>query len=296
VGKRGIVTGVVALSLVAGFGFWLSNRWERVPLPRFGPDCTVEASGQVTLDYEQMANAATVAAVGVRLEMPDQAVVVALAAAFQESKLRNLPHLGAGNDHDSVGLFQQRPSQGWGDAEDIAEPRYAAERFYLALRAVDGWQEMRVTDAAQRVQRSAFPEAYEKWAGDANVLATALLGDEPGAVACAAPEEPAARDGEEAAAALGEAIAQDWGTQVTSADDGELAASVRLSAAESGPGVAVVVADTRAGWQYAHWLVAHAAGHGVTRVRFSNLQWTAIDGSWSSADSNVDHVHAEVAG
>ena len=179
-----VVTVVAVLGLVAGFGYWLGNRWERVPLPSFGSGCTVEASGgdQVNLEIEQMANAATITAVGVRLEMPDRAVTVALATALQESKLRNLPHLGDGNDHDSVGLFQQRPSQGWGDAAEIAEPWYAAERFYLALRGVEGWEEMRVTDAAQRVQRSAFPEAYEKWTDQADVLAAGLLGQAGGAV------------------------------------------------------------------------------------------------------------------
>jgi hypothetical protein len=279
VGKR-LVTGMVALGLVAGFGIWLGSRWDRVPLPDFGPDCTVQASGEVSLDHEQMANAATVAAVGVRLEMPDQAVVVALATALQESKLRNLPHLGRGNDHDSVGLFQQRPSQGWGEAEDIAQPRYAAELFYRALREVDGWEEMRITDAAQRVQRSAYPEAYEKWGDDANVLATALLGHERGAVACAGGEDPSTR-GEEAVAALGEALAQDWGTRPATSD--------------TGPGVSVTPADPEDGWRYAHWLVAHAAGHGVTRVRFADLEWTAAEGSWSATDSGVNEVRAELA-
>jgi hypothetical protein len=124
-----VVTVVVVLGLVAGFGFWLANRWESPQLPAFGPDCTVEADGRVGLDRDQMANAATITAVGVRLGMPDRAMVVALATAFQESKLRNLPHLGVNNDHDSIGLFQQRPSQGWGTEEEIADPRYASEQF-----------------------------------------------------------------------------------------------------------------------------------------------------------------------
>jgi hypothetical protein len=293
VGKRGVIIGVVALGLVAGFGLWLGNQFDSVELPRIGPDCTVDASGQVTLDHEQMANAATVTAVGVRLEMPDQAVVVALATAFQESKLRNLPHLGGGNDHDSVGLFQQRPSQGWGSAEDIADPRYAAERFYLALRQVEGWQEMRVTDAAQRVQRSAYPEAYEKWADDAGVLATALLGDAPGAVACMAPDDPAA-GGEAAVAALGEAMAQDWGSEITGTDGGEQAAPMGLTTPGNGLVVSVPAADDRAGWRYAHWLVAHAAEHGVTRVSFATMEWTASDGGWSAAESPAEHVQAEL--
>ena len=109
-----------------------------------------------------MANAATIAAVGIRRQLPDRAIVVALATALQESKLENL----AGGDRDSVGLFQQRPSQGWGTPEQIRDPRYAAEPVLHRAAEGQGWEEMRVTEAAQRVQRSAFPEAYEKWADE----------------------------------------------------------------------------------------------------------------------------------
>jgi hypothetical protein len=278
---RTVVAVVAVLGLVAGLGYWLVNSWDRVPLPSLRSGCTVGASDEVRLDIEQTANAATITAVGVRLELPERAVVVALATALQESKLRNLPHLGDGNDHDSVGLFQQRPSQGWGEPEDLAEPRYAAERFYVALRDVEGWQEMRITDAAQRVQRSAFPEAYQKWADDADVLAAALLGQAGGAVTCHVPDDPAAR-GAAAADALGVQLARDWGdqTDVAPADPA---------------GLSVSADDVAAGWRYAHWLVSHAAGHGVTRVQFDDLEWTADDGGWQVADAAIDHVVAEVA-
>ena len=105
-------------------------------------------AGTVTLDTTQIANAATIAAVGIRRAMPDQAIVIALATAMQESKLENLD----GGDRDSIGLFQQRPSQGWGTPDNIADPRYSAGMFYQALNRVKGWQTMRVTEAAQRVQ------------------------------------------------------------------------------------------------------------------------------------------------
>ncbi|HEY8471459.1 MAG TPA: hypothetical protein VIL37_02350 [Natronosporangium sp.] len=292
-GKRGIIAGVVALGVIAGVGYWVGNQFDNVPLPRFGPDCTVEASGQVSLDHDQMANAATVTAVGVRLGMPDQAVVVALATALQESKLRNLPHLGDGNDHDSIGLFQQRPSQGWGSPEEISQPQYAAERFYRALAQVDGWEAMRVTEAAQRVQRSAHPEAYQKWADEATVLATALLGQAPGAVACVGPDQPTA-DAEAALTALREAIALDWGTDLTEAGNAEPAVAADLTDDGSGPTLSVPAGDEATGWRYAHWLVAHAAQHGVTRVRFAGLEWTAADGSWSPAEAPGDAAAGQV--
>src|SRR4051794_32022458 len=136
-----------------------------------------------------MANAATITAVGVRRSMPERAVVIALATALQESKLENRED----GDRDSLGLFQQRPSQGWGTADKIQDPRYAADRFYSALKRVKGWKSMRVTDAAQRVQRSAYPDAYERWADDAAVLTRALTGRATGAVACTVTGDPVLR-------------------------------------------------------------------------------------------------------
>ena len=231
-------------------------------LPKLGPACTVRADGEVTLDATQMANAATITAVGLRKKMPERAVVIALATALQESKLENIEH----GDRDSLGLFQQRPSQGWGTAEKIRDPRYAAGRFYSALKKVKGWQEMRVTDAAQKVQRSAYPNAYEKWADESAVLAKALTGRATGAVECTVSGEPAVR-GAAAAAALMEGLRLDWGKGLGRA--GEQAA-----------GVTVAVTNPGAGWRYAHWLVAHARDTGLERVRFADLEWHAPSGKW----------------
>lgn len=116
---------------------------------------------------EQTANAAVIVTVGAQLRVPPRGWVIALATAMQESTLRNLPS----GDRDSVGLFQQRPSQGWGTPAQLRDPRYAAGKFYTALLAVDGWQAMALTDAAQAVQRSAYPDAYAKWEDDAIALA-----------------------------------------------------------------------------------------------------------------------------
>ncbi len=122
----------------------------------------------VALDGEQLANAGVIAATGRQLGIPDRGVVVALATAVQESQLRNLDH----GDADSVGLFQQRPSQGWGQITELMRPDYAAAKFFEALAQVPGWQALPVTQAAQAVQRSAFPSAYARW----ETLATALAG------------------------------------------------------------------------------------------------------------------------
>ncbi len=279
---RALIGALTVFAVIAGVGIYLALRpgGPRSSVPRGPRACTVQADGEVYLDGTQMANAATIAAVGIRRGLPEQAVVVALATAFQESKLENL----TGGDRDSVGLFQQRPSQGWGTAEEIRDPRYAATRFYNALTRVPGWQDMRVTEAAQRVQRSAYPEAYERWADDALVLTKALLGHATGAVACAFPGQPAVR-GATATAALTELLRLDWGA-VPSAIGGDAA------------GLALTVRDTRNGWQYAHWLVSHADQQGVRSVRYDSLEWTAKGGTWTKVATGAgvaaNHVIAEV--
>jgi len=128
-----------------------------------------------TWDRTQRDNATTIVEVGLALGIPERGLVVALATAMQESQLYNLGHLGANNDHDSLGLFQQRPSMGWGSEAKLTDPVYSATAFYLALQRVSGWQSMKVTVAAQRVQRSAFPNAYAKWETDANALSKKIL-------------------------------------------------------------------------------------------------------------------------
>ncbi|MCF7552579.1 C40 family peptidase [Pseudonocardia sp. WMMC193] len=116
-------------------------------------------NSQAVWTPDQRANAHEIVATGDRVGAPERAKWIALATAMQESTLVNLP----GGDRDSVGLFQQRPSQGWGTPEQLRTPDYAAGRFYERLLAIPGWETMPLTEAAQAVQRSAFPEAYAKW-------------------------------------------------------------------------------------------------------------------------------------
>jgi cell wall-associated NlpC family hydrolase len=115
---------------------------------------------------EQVPNAKTIQATGVAMNIPARGQIVALAIALQESRLRNLTY----GDRDSLGLFQQRPSQGWGTANEILDPVHSATKFYEALEKVSGWQSLSVTQAAQAVQKSGFRDAYAKW----EPLATAL--------------------------------------------------------------------------------------------------------------------------
>jgi murein DD-endopeptidase MepM/ murein hydrolase activator NlpD len=136
-------------------------------------------------DADQLGNATIIVHVGQRRSVPPWGWVIAVATARQESSLRNLPHLGARNDRDSIGLFQQRPSQGWGAPEQLADPAYAAGRFYDRLLTVPDWQNIPLTDAAQAVQRSAYPDAYARWTADAIALVHAV----------GAPEEASAPPG-----------------------------------------------------------------------------------------------------
>lgn len=142
---------------------------------------------------EQVNNAATIVSTGQKKNIPPRGWVIAVATAMQESTLHNLDHLGARNDHDSIGLFQQRPSQGWGTHDQIMDPVYAATQFYDHLVKVAGWEKMPLTEAAQRVQRSAYPDAYRDDEPGASRLVDAIAkgAANSGAVAgtCAQPGE-----------------------------------------------------------------------------------------------------------
>jgi hypothetical protein len=127
---------------------------------------TTAAVDDLTWDSEQTGNAALIVAIGQARGVPAWGWVIAVATAMQESRLRNLP----GGDRDSIGLFQQRPSASWGTPTQLRSPTYQAGKFYDTLLAIPGWQTMPLTQAAQRVQRSAFPNAYQHWARPATVL------------------------------------------------------------------------------------------------------------------------------
>jgi hypothetical protein len=143
-------------------------------------------SGPVAgLSEVQMNNAKAIVWTGVDMGMPRRALIIAVATAMQESTLLNrasevvpeskrYPHQGTGWDHDSVGLFQQRASAGWGPVHKLMDPAYASQQFYRALMRVPGWQHMRLTEAAQAVQVSAFPEHYAKHEARATIVVDAL--------------------------------------------------------------------------------------------------------------------------
>jgi hypothetical protein len=275
VGAKSLSSGVVVVALVLG-GYLLVRYLGDHPGYPLTSECEASSDDTaVRLDAEQMAHAATIAAMGLRRDLPRRAVTVALATALQESKLRNLGH----GDRDSLGLFQQRPSQGWGEPDQLNDPRYASAAFYDRLVRVRGWQKMRVTDAAQAVQRSAHPEAYQKWASEADVLATALAGESPASVSCVLHGEATVRAG--GARSVGDALGRDWGT-------------IRVREPRRGDLLRLAVRSERTGWRLAHWLVSHAAEHGVERVAYAGREWTAQGGEWRSAKAGTATVTASL--
>lgn len=219
------------------------------------PTCRVSVgSSHYAMDLQQAANATTITAVGKQLGVPDHAVTIALAAALQESKLHNIAY----GDRDSLGLFQQRPSQGWGTREQIMDPRYASAAFFTALARVPGWQTLSVTTAAQAVQHSGAPDAYAFWAPMARALAIATTGEVPAGLAC----------------------------QFTLAGSSATPPSpVPAMNQAFGPSTLNTPVSSARGWTIASWLVGHAEQYRITSIRFAGQQWTP-GGAWSAFKTN----------
>lgn len=192
-------SGVVVISAVSILGAPVT---QQITLASDSCGTTVEVTAAPAVDgftAEQVRNAGVIVKVGQRMNVPARGLIIAVATAMQESELRNLGHLGKKNDHDSQGLFQQRPSKGWGTVQQITDPEHASRKFYESLLTVNGWATLPLTTAAQRVQRSAFPNAYAKHEQRAARLVGALTGGADRAPAqsapagqCAAPEQATA--------------------------------------------------------------------------------------------------------
>ena len=176
-----MIATVVVLVLAAG-SYILVRRLAPVIGPVLtGSGCQASAARQtVLLDTQQASIAATIAGVAHRQSMPRTAVTVAYATAMQESKLHNLDY----GDMDSVGVFQQRPSEGWGPRTKLEDPVYATTKFFRALKAVPGYQRLPIYQAAQDVQRSADGSAYIQYEKMASEMSAAFTGQHGPAVYC----------------------------------------------------------------------------------------------------------------
>lgn len=245
--------------LIAGLA--IASRGRHFPPPVLqGSGCLVRSSSyDVPLTTGQAGLAATIAGVARRRSMPVRAVTIAYATALQESDLENLSY----GDRDSVGVFQQRPSQGWGTRQQLLDPIYATSRFFAALASVPGYRHLLVYQAAQAVQRSADGYAYSQYAPQGAAMAAGFSGHLARAVWC-------------------------WYGGAKFGRPVRLAAASRQLAATFGqlpvgqitdPMLAVRVSHRLAGWAVAAWLVTHAANYRIREVRYQGYQWTAAHGA-----------------
>ncbi|MCL2465959.1 MAG: hypothetical protein FWF02_00095 [Micrococcales bacterium] len=270
---KGLVGAVLVVGLgvgvVVGVGYLLGGTSPVLVMPR----CTANVDGSSwSLTPEQSDNAALIAIMTVRRGLPAHAATVGLATAIQESKLRNLDY----GHSDSLGLFQQRPSQGWGTEEQVTDPVYATGTFYDHLVKVPDWQDVPVTQAAQAVQRSAFPDAYADHESAARVWASALTGHSPKALTCTL----RAADHPGSVTALTDRIVRDIGELRVETVDGDRT---------------VVVVDAaslerddpqRMAWAVGQWAVAVASTEQVVEVQVADQRWTR-NGKWTQTDDRA---------
>lgn len=224
-------------------------------------------SNAVSLDTEQANIAATIAGVAVQEHLPGHALTIAYATAMQESHLHNLTY----GDLDSVGVFQQRPSEGWGTPGQLEDPVYATTKFFSALVRVPGYLEMPVDQAAQAVQRSADGSAYSQYDPMASALTSAFTGQWPRSVWCWYTPGPPPKTNLTGAA---QALADTFGPP------GRHQAVIRFTTFRSGKswGAAVRVRSAAA-WTVASWLVTHAQVYGLSDVRYDGYEWQTAKGS-----------------
>ena len=246
------------------------------------PGCQAgTGANAIPLDFGQTADAATIAGVAVREHLPLRALTIAYATALQESKLENLDY----GDLDSVGVFQQRPSEGWGTTKELEDPAYAAGAFFAALVKVPGYTRLPVYEAAQDVQRSADGYAYQQYAQTGALLATEFAA-RPHSVTCwYDPATQAATMGVSPKLNLKAAASGLEGTFGPMGGSGPVLGASTERSGESGT-FAVTAAG---GWTVANWLVAYASSYGITQVRYGGYQWTAglTETAWQSDPGGV---------
>lgn len=265
---RSVIVALVAAVLV-GVGFGAYALWNAAKSHFVADTCTI---GSYELDPDQAAVASTMvgAVTQYRRKLPERATVLVIAAALQESKLRNLAP-GEG-DRDSVGVLQQRPSQGWGDgdAARLNDVREATTEFLDALVKVPNWQTLPLTDAVQAVQISADGSLYAQHESEAQAIADALQGIKPAAITCSFAKPTKVASPATVAAQASQQLGID-----TPAADGTLRVKV--------PG---------AHWQTVAWFIANADRLGIEDVAYDGRRWTRSDGWSKSAEASAAAVTA----
>ncbi|MGD0703846.1 MAG: hypothetical protein ABSA02_28675 [Trebonia sp.] len=274
---------IVILGLVAFGALTAYNAYHRyVQRLLVVPGCQAgTGANALGLDFGQAADAAIIAGVAARDRLPRKALTVAYATGLQESKLENLSY----GDRDSVGIFQQRPSEGWGTTAEIEDPAYAAGVFFKALVKIPGWAKLPVDVAAQDVQRSADGAAYQQYAKTGAALAADFTAT-PHEVTCwYTPAAQAASEGVSAKLNLSSALRQLGEVFGRPGADGGLTAVRRAPSGRS----AVITATRGDGWTVANWLVSNASSYGITQVSYGGYRWTAglFETTWQAVSGPV---------
>jgi hypothetical protein len=270
-----VLTIIAAVLAALAYGGY--TVYQRITQVLAVPGCQAgTGANAVPLDFGQAADAATIAGVAVRDALPTRAMTIAYATGFQESKLENLTY----GDRDSVGIFQQRPSEGWGTAAQLEDPAYATQAFYGALVKVPGYATMPVYQAAQAVQKSADGYAYQQYAPTGALLA-ADYATAPHAVTCwYDPVQQASSQGVSAKLNLHAAAVQLDHVFGAPGQNGALTGVSRIRSGSAD----LITTKQGAGWAVANWLVTNASSYGITQVSYAGYTWTArlSETSWQA--------------
>jgi hypothetical protein len=264
------VTVLVVLAVLVGGACYAGYTvYRHIVVSLISPGCTAGLGLNSTqVDPSQAPVAATIAGVAARMRLPRRALEIAYATALQESKMTNL----SSGDRDSVGVFQQRPSQGWGTAAQLQDPAFASTAFFTALVKVPHYTTIPVYQAAQDVQHSADGSAYQQWENDAALLATAYTAM-PHAVTCWF--KPTST-GHPQLASVTARIPVVFGPVRSGAPVEAIS--------RAGAGLRVRVSSGQ-GWTVAHWLMTHASMYGLTKVSYDGWKWSAslTESAWQAA-------------
>jgi hypothetical protein len=244
------------------------------------PGCSAGTGpNAVDLDFGQVKDAAIIAGVAASEGLPARAMTIAYATAFQESKLENLTY----GDRDSVGIFQQRPSQGWGTKAELEDPAFAARAFFKALVKVPHYKTIPVYQAAQDVQRSAGGYAYQQYAGTGAQLAAAFTTQAHAVTCWYEPGTQAASAGISPKLNFKGMLKE---MQDSLGDSGPGKVVTEVSRSKTGLAITLHAASGQ-GWTVASWLVAMASYYGITQVSYAGHQWSArlTETSWQTESS-----------
>jgi len=262
-----VIVAIVAIAAVIGALIGIRALWHRAEDALSSPKCIF---GDYSLSPGQTAVAATMVGVVNKRGLPERAAVIVLAAAYQESKLTNLA-AGMG-DRDSVGVLQQRPSQGWGTIAQLSNLHYATGKFLDALVKLDDWKTTTIAHAIQQVQISADEGAYNQHVQQATALAHVLIGKVPAGLTC------------------------EFDAPTVVAPAATVAAQVKSDLPVNPPvasGQTVRVPGAK--WATAMWFVANADRLGIDQVGHAGQRWSREKGWQADSTSGSDAVVATLA-